>query len=224
MSEETTAPVEQSLEPSAVDDELEALRRKNRELLEETKKAKAKAAAVPEGVNVQELIEFRNRHEQAKLESEGKYAEARQALEAQYREQTAAKDQRISELEAKVRELELVSPAMAALAEVVHDPEAVLRLKLKPEQMEREPDGTVVVVDGYQRTPVKEWASSLPAWMQKAPKPQGSGAPVGNRATGSAIPAGQKNPFTREHFNLTEQARIYKTDPDLYQRLKAAAK
>lgn len=223
MSEETTAPMEQMPDTSALEAELEAMRRKNRALLEETKEAKAKAAAVPDGVDVQELIEFRNRHEQAKLESEGKYAEARQALEAQYREQTAAKDQRISDLEAKVRELELVSPAMAALAEVVHDPEAVLRLKLKPEQMEREPDGTVVVVDGYQRTPVKEWASSLPAWMQKAPKPQGSGAPVGNRAS-SSVPAGQKNPFTREHFNLTEQARIYKTDPDLYQRLKAAAK
>jgi hypothetical protein len=224
MSEETTAPVEQSLDTSAVDAELEALRRKNRELLEETKKAKAKAQSIPDGIDVQELIEFRNRHEQAKLESEGKYAEARQALEAQFREQTAAKDQRINDLETKVRELELVSPAMAALAEVVHDPEAVLRLKLKPEQMEREPDGTVVVVDGYQRTPVKEWASSLPAWMQKAPKPQGSGAPAGNRATNTAAPAGLKNPFTREHFNLTEQARIYKTDPDLYQRLKAAAK
>lgn len=223
MSEETTAPMEQMPDTSALEAELEAMRRKNRELLEETKEAKAKAAAVPDGVNVQELIEFRNRHEQAKLESEGKYAEARQSLEAQYREQTAAKDQRISDLEAKVRELELVSPAMAALAEVVHDPEAVLRLKLKPEQMEREPDGTVVVVDGYQRTPVKEWASSLPAWMQKAPKPQGSGAPVGNRSS-SSVPAGQKNPFSREHFNLTEQARIYKTDPDLYQRLKAAAK
>jgi hypothetical protein len=32
-----------------------------------------------------------------------------------------------------------------------------------------------------------------------------------------------KNPFTRESFNLTEQARLFKTDRDLYDRMKATA-
>jgi len=31
------------------------------------------------------------------------------------------------------------------------------------------------------------------------------------------------NPFNRDSFNLTEQARLYRTDRDLYDRLKAAA-
>jgi hypothetical protein len=39
----------------------------------------------------------------------------------------------------------------------------------------------------------------------------------------SDVPAGTKNPFTREYFNLTEQSRLYRTDRDLYERLKAAA-
>ena len=95
----------------------------------------------------------------------------------------------------------------------------VLKNKLGSDQIEREADGTVVVVNGYQRTPVAEWAKTLPAWMQKQPKPQGSGAPSGNAP--SSLPTGVKNPFAPESFNLTEQARLYKTDRDLYDRFKS---
>ena len=221
MSEEQTAPVEQSVDTSDLKTELETMRRKNVELLDEYKKAVAKAKAVPDGVDVQELLDFKAKAEQADLEKQGKYGEARQALEQQFREATAEKDKRISELEARVRELELITPAVSALADVVHDPDLILKTKLTSEQIEREPDGTVVVVDGYQRTPVSEWAKSLPAWMQKQPKPQGSGAPSG-RATSDSV-AGVKNPFSKETFNLTEQSRLFKTDRDMYERLKNAA-
>jgi hypothetical protein len=200
---------------------LDAMERKNAELLSEYKTAVAKSKAIPDGVNVDELIEFKRNYEQQQLEQQGKYGEARQALEQQFRTATAEKDQRISELEGRVRELELMTPAMSALAEIVHDPDYVLKSKLTSDQIEREPDGTVVVVDGYQRTPVTEWAKSLPNWMQKAPKPQGSGAPAG-RSSGADM-TGVKNPFTPESFNLTEQSRLYKTDRDMYDRLKAAA-
>jgi hypothetical protein len=57
--------------------------------------------------------------------------------------------------------------------------------------------------------------------MQKQPKPQGSGAPSG-RGSGE-IPLGIKNPFAQESFNLTEQSRLFRTDRDMYERLKAAA-
>ncbi|BAQ93736.1 Phage minor structural protein [uncultured Mediterranean phage uvMED] len=221
MSEEQTAPVEQSVDTSELKTELESMRRKNAELLDEYKKAKAQAKAVPDGVDVQELLDFKAKAEQADLEKQGKYGEARQALEQQFREATAEKDKRISELEARVRELELITPAVSALADVVHDPDLILKTKLTSEQIEREADGTVVVVDGYQRTPVSEWAKTLPAWMQKQPKPQGSGAPSG-RASSDSV-AGVKNPFSKETFNLTEQSRLFKTDRDMYERLKNAA-
>ena len=221
MSEEQTAPVEQSVDNSELKTELDSMRRKNAELLDEYKKAKAQAKAVPDGVDVQELLDFKAKAEQENLEKQGKYGEARQALEQQFREATAEKDKRISELEARVRELELITPAVSALADVVHDPDLILKTKLTSEQIEREPDGTVVVVDGYQRTPVSEWAKTLPAWMQKQPKPQGSGAPSG-RATSDSV-AGVKNPFSKETFNLTEQSRLFKTDRDMYERLKNAA-
>jgi len=221
MSEEQTAPVEQSVDNSELKTELETMRRKNVELLDEYKKAVAKAKAVPDGVDVQELLDFKAKAEQENLEKQGKYGEARQALEQQFREATAEKDKRITELEARVRELELITPAVSALADVVHDPDLILKTKLTSEQIEREPDGTVVVVDGYQRTPVSEWAKTLPAWMQKQPKPQGSGAPSG-RASSDSV-AGAKNPFSKETFNLTEQSRLFKTDRDMYERLKNAA-
>jgi hypothetical protein len=221
MSEEnqTQEPAAAEGNNDAMQRSIEALERKNQELIAELRAAKSKK--LPDGVDVDELLEFKRRAEQAELESQGKYSEARQALEQQFREATAQKDQRIADLESRVRELELVTPAVTALADIVHDPDLVLKTKLSSDQIERDPDGTVVVVDGYQRTPVSEWAKTLPSWMQKQPKPQGSGAPSGR--SNSEMPLGIKNPFAQESFNLTEQSRLFRTDRDMYERLKAAA-
>jgi hypothetical protein len=217
--QETTSPeAPDNSELNALKNSIQALEKKNYELIGKLKEAKT----VPDGVDVQELLEFKRTVEQNKLESEGKYTEARQALEQQFREASEAKDKRIAELEARVRELELIAPANTALADVVHDPSIVFKADLlKPDQIEREADGTVVVVNGYERKPIGEWAKSLPSYMQKAPKPQGSGAPAG-RNIGSDVPPG-KNPFSKESYNLTEQSRLYRTDRDMYERLKAAA-
>ena len=217
IQETTSSEPQNNAELESLKGSVEALERKNHELIGKLKKTKT----IPDGVDVQELLDFKAKAEQADLEKQGKYGEARQALEQQFREATAEKDKRISELEARVRELELITPAVSALADVVHDPDLILKTKLTSEQIEREADGTVVVVDGYQRTPVSEWAKTLPAWMQKQPKSQGSGAPSG-RASSDSV-AGVKNPFSKETFNLTEQSRLFKTDRDMYERLKNAA-
>ena len=224
MSDETTAPVEQAVdsEKENLKAELEAMRKKNAELLDETKKAKAKAKTAPD-VDVQALIDFKNNAEQAELEKQGKYTEARSKLEEQYRERSAEKDKKITELETKVRELELISPALQTLAEIVHDPSLVLNNFLPKDKIEVD-NGVPVVVDGYERTPVNEGAKGkLPDYILKQPKPQGGGAPAG-RSSGGEIPAGTKNPFAQETFNITEQMRLYRTDKDLYDRLKNAVK
>ena len=197
-----------------------ALEKKNYELIGKLQKNEL-INEVPD--DYEALKDFKRQAEQNKLESEGKYTEARQALEQQFREDVQAKDKKIVELEARVRELELIAPANTALADVVHDPSIVFKADLlKPDQIEREADGTVVVVNGYERKPISEWAKTLPSYMQKAPKPQGSGAPSG-RNVGGDIPPGTKNPFAKETFNLTEQSRLFRTDRDLYERLKDAA-
>ena len=211
---------ESSNDIEALKAEREALLKKNYELIGKLQK-KELINQVPD--DYEALKKFKQQAEQNKLESEGKYTEARQALEQQFREAAEAKDKRIAELEARVRELELIAPANTALADVVHDPSIVFKADLlKPDQIEREADGTVVVVNGYERKPIGEWAKSLPSYMQKAPKPVGSGAPSG-RSTGGDIPPGTKNPFAKESYNLTEQSRLYRTDRDMYERLKAAA-
>ena len=219
QNQEITSPAApNNAELDALKSSIQALEKKNYELIGKLKEAKT----IPDGVDVQELLDFKRNVEQNKLESEGKYTEARQALEQQFREAAEAKDKRIAELEARVRELELIAPANTALADVVHDPSIVFKADLlKPDQIERESDGTVVVVNGYERKPIGEWAKSLPSYMQKAPKPVGSGAPSG-RMSGDNTYAG-KNPFSPETFSLTEQGRLFRQDPDLYQRLKAAA-
>ncbi|NBN88673.1 MAG: hypothetical protein EBV32_06260, partial [Proteobacteria bacterium] len=193
-------------DPSALTAEIEALRRKNQELLSEKKrlaKAERTLAELPEGTDVKELLSFKQQTEQQRLEAEGNYREAREKLEAQFREREASLQARVDALEAEVKELRIIGPAVAALADAVHDPDEVVKLKLKPEQIDREPDGSLVVVDGYTRVPILDWAkTTLPQYRLKAPKPSGSGAPVG-RSAGGDIPASVTNPFAPDSFNLT---------------------
>ena len=225
MPDETTAPVEQAVdsEKENLKAEVEAMRKKNAELIDEYKKAKEAAKAVPADIDVQALIDFKNNAEQVELEKQGKYTEARTKLEEQYRERSSEKEKKIADLEAKVRELELVSPAVQALAEIVHDPNLVLNNFLPKDKIEVD-NGVPVVVDGYERTPVSDWAKGkLPDYILKQPKPKGSGAPAG-RSSGGDVPAGTKNPFSAETFNITEQMRLYRTDKDLYDRLKNSVK
>ena len=199
--------------------EVEALRKSKAELLDDYKKAKEAAKAVPPNVDVDALIAFKQKKEQEELEAKGKYDEAIAKQAQQYRDAEESKNKRIQELEAKQRQLEVEAPAVTALADVVHDPRYVLS-QINQDQLAREADGTVVIVDGYNRTPVKEWAmSKMPQWVQKNPRPQGGGATTTKVQTDTVI-AGEKNPFAPDSFNLTEQARLFRTDVNKYNMLK----
>jgi len=198
---------------------IENLEKKNLELI--LKMKKKELLEVPP--DYEALKEFKQNAEQSRLEQEGKYGEAKQALEQQYRDKSSEDRKRIEELETKARELELISPAVQALAEIVHDPTLVLNNFVPKDKIEID-SGVPVIVDGYERTPVSDWAKKqLPEYILKQPKPQGSGAPAG-RSSGAEIPAGTKNPFAAETFNITEQMRLYRTDKDLYDRLKNSVK
>ena len=219
MAEEPIKP-NPPVDTAALIAEVEALRKSKAELLDDYKKAKEAAKAVPQDVDVNALIAFKQKKEQEELEAKGRYEEATEKLAAQYRQAEEAKNQRIQELEKRQRELEVEAPAVTALADVVHDPQYVLS-RLNKEQLSRDPDGTVVVVDGYNRTSVKEWAQqNMPQWVQKNPRPQGGGATT-TKVTAD-VGTGESNPFARESFNLTEQARLYRTDINKYNMLKNA--
>ena len=219
MAEEPIKP-NPPVDTAALIAEVEALRKSKAELLDDYKKAKEAAKAVPQDVDVNALIAFKQKKEQEELEAKGRYEEATEKLAAQYRQAEESKNQRIQELEKRQRELEVEAPAVTALADVVHDPQYVLS-RLNKDQLSRDPDGTVVVVDGYNRTSVKEWAQqNMPQWVQKNPRPQGGGATT-NKVTADVV-TGESNPFARESFNLTEQARLYRTDINKYNMLKNA--
>ena len=199
--------------------EVEALRKSKAELLDDYKKAKEAAKAVPPNVDVDALIAFKQKKEQEELEAKGKYDEAIAKQAQQYRDAEESKNKRIQELEAKQRQLEVEAPAVTALADVVHDPRYVLS-QINQDQLAREADGTVVIVDGYNRTPVKEWAmSKMPQWVQKNPRPQGGGATT-TKVQADTVLTGEKNPFAPDSFNLTEQARLFRTDVNKYNMLK----
>ena len=219
MAEEPIKP-NPPVDTAALIAEVEALRKSKAELLDDYKKAKEAAKAVPQDVDVNALIAFKQKKEQEELEAKGRYEEATEKLAAQYRQAEESKNQRIQELEKRQRELEVEAPAVTALADVVHDPQYVLS-RLNKDQLSRDPDGTVVVVDGYNRTPVKDWAQqNMPQWVQKNPRPQGGGATT-TKVTADIV-TGESIPFARESFNLTEQARLYRTDINKYNMLKNA--
>ena len=218
-------PVEASSndEVKALKESIKNLEKKNFELI--GKMQKKELMQVPD--DYKELKEFKQNAEQSKLEQEGKYGEAKQALEEQYREKSAADKKRIEEQNTRIRELELISPAISSLAEVVHDPTLVLNNFIPKDKITVE-DGKPVVVDGYERIPVEQWAKEKlqkeAPYMLKQVAPQGGGAPAGRSSGGKDVPSGIKNPFASDSFNITEQMRLYRTDKDLYDRLQSAAK
>ena len=219
MADEVIKP-DNSAEMAALKAEVERLRKSNSEILDDYKIAKEAAKAVPQDVDVNALIAFKQKKEQEELEAKGRYEEATEKLATQYREAEQQQKQKIEQLLAEKRQLEVEAPAVTALADVVHDPQYVLS-RISKEQLARETDGTVVVVDGYNRTPVKEWAmSQMPQWVQKNPRPQGGGATTTKVQT--EFVSNDKNPFAPDSFNLTEQARLYRTDINKYNMLKNA--
>ena len=115
------APMENQ-ENAQLKQEIENLKKKNYELI--GKMQKKELMEVPE--DYKEHVEFKRKSEQDELERKGQYTEARTKLEDQFRERSTEKDKKIAELQTKLRELELVSPAVQALSEIVHDPNLVL--------------------------------------------------------------------------------------------------
>ena len=177
---------------------IEALDRKNKEILEEKRKfskVEKTIQSLPEGTDVQALIDYKNKAEQAELERQGNYKEAIQKSEEQFRERSTAKDKEIEELKSRIRELELVSPAIQALAEVTHNPKLVFDNFLKGRTELK--DGQPVVIDGYERHNVTEWAktslSKDHSYLLKNQPAQGTGAPI-SRTGGTQMNTGEFDP------------------------------
>jgi len=198
QNQELAAPEQTNAREQELLKSIEALERKNKEIIEEKRKfskVEKTIQSLPDGTDVQALIDYKNKAEQAELERQGNYKEAIQKSEEQFRERSAQKDKEIEELKSRIRELELVSPAIQALAEVTHNPKLVFDNFLKGRTELK--DGQPVVIDGYERHNVTEWAKSSLAkehsYLLKNQPAQGTGAPI-SRSGGTQMNTGEFDP------------------------------
>ena len=151
--ETVATPPVNNAELDALKDSVKRLEAKNYELIGKLKNQKEEKT-VPDDYDA--LLSFKQKKDQEDLEKEGKYTEATQALEQQYRDKSAEDKKKIEELSARNRELELIAPAMQALSEITHDPELVLNNLIPKDQMQIK-EGIPVVIDGYEQLPVQEY-------------------------------------------------------------------
>jgi predicted RNase H-like nuclease (RuvC/YqgF family) len=228
MAEETkevaTPPTPNNTEVEQLKESVKKLEAKNYELIVKLQNQK-KEKEVPE--DYQSLLAFKQKVEKEKLESEGKYTEATQALEQQYRDKSAEDKKRIEELTARNRELELIAPAMQALSEITHDPELVLNNLIPKDKMQIK-EGIPVVVDGYEQLPVQEYVKNKlekeKPYLLKNKQPTGGGAPI-SRPSSENFSEDMLKPFLKASEDITEQGRIFKTyGKETWQKLRDIAK
>lgn len=165
--------------------------------------------------------------EQQQLEGSGEY----QKLWEQSKETNKALERRITELENELdaeRQARKTETLRTKALQEISESKA-----LRPDQLLsliapnlREADGTPVVLEGGMEIPLRDHLSRLRSpesgWEHHfAPNGAlGLGMKPSAPATSSY---GGTNPFRAETRNLTEQARLFREDPALYERLKAEA-
>lgn len=77
--------------------------------------------------------------------------------------------------------------------------------------------------DGISPMTLAEWVDALVSDAPHLFESNAGGGAANNSASGSSASRGIKNPFRKETWNLTEQMRLQKSDPNLAARLKAIA-
>jgi predicted RNase H-like nuclease (RuvC/YqgF family) len=217
-----------AVDPSEVDAlkrSVESLEKKNFELIGKLKKKET--PDVPS--DYQDLLDFKQKAEQKELEAKGDYSKALESREGQFRDAVKEKDDKIKKLEAKIRDLELISPALAALSNAVHDTDYALE-KLGKDKFEVAEDGSVVYVDEFSRMTIEEAvqkklaANDRTRWVVKKPVAKGSGAVGGGNVAGGKISEGDLKHFLPETQNIDEQTRIYKQQgPEVWRKYREMA-
>jgi len=117
-----------------------------------------------------------------------------------------------TEYEAKIKGMAKISAIKSKLSDAKYPD--LIESKFDLEKITVSEDGKEVFGIDEQLTAIKEQYKDLFV-------PNVTGRDPNN--TGGS-PSGTKNPWSKEHFNLTEQGRIFREDPELAAKLKAAAK
>lgn len=112
-----------------------------------------------------------------------------------------------TEYENKIRDIAIKTSIVSKLTDTKY-PDLLLG-KFDVSKLSVTEDGTVVGVDEQLAT-IKEQYKDLFTPVVTGRQPSN----VGGSATGG------KNPFSKEHFNLTEQGRLYRENPELAKQLQ----
>lgn len=113
--------------------------------------------------------------------------------------------------EAKIKDMTIAAAIRSKLTDAKY-PDLLLT-KFDQSKLSIAEDGTVLGID-EQLTALKEQYKDLFKPDLKGREPNNTGG----------TPPGVKNPWSKEHFNLTEQGRILRENPELAVQLQASAK
>lgn len=234
-----------------VNEQLDPMRQKNKELLTEKKSLMNKLKSVPELpedfdlTEYQELREERAKREEEKAMAEGNFEKLRKDMADKYSEsekkwndQLTNEQQKTVEAQKRYQQYFLQNEITKAIIKADGIPDLLMSRLMNDVEFVAGEDGkpdSVRVVDSdggdrikdagggvYQISDLLDDLRNDPVWARAF---KGSGA-TGGGANGSGAAAGGvplKNPFKDETLNLTEQARLRREDIDTYNRLKAEA-
>jgi hypothetical protein len=122
--------------------------------------------------------------------------------------------------EARIQEMAITTAIKLAVVGQVHDPDLVAGL-LDKSKIEIDENGNVKTGLDDQIKALRESKAFLFVEKQdKGPQLKGATPADGRDSAGGGI----KNPWAKETFNLTEQGRIMRENPELAKQLMAAAK
>lgn len=180
------------------------------------------------------ILKKADEEEQKRLKESGKYDEMLKQVNAKHEEQLAALNKQIEQYRVE-KEMSLIDQAAtSAIAEEKGSIKLLLPLiKLHTKLVNVNGKDVVEIFDanGTPRVDAKGDYLTIADWvkeMKKDPDLQSAFAPSGNKGSGApgsgnSGGSGNNNPWKKETFNLTEQARIYREEPERAIALAQAA-
>jgi chromosome segregation ATPase len=232
VSEETqaTSPVENAAaQPVAGTEDLkaqiEALRAKNAELINERRKDKENREKLQGQLS--EVQSAQKQAEEARLAESGEYKtlwdDAQTTISA-LKQALTEKESEVNEIKQGYTKEQLRATALSQLSSAgALAPDQLYRLL---EDNLRNKDGQPVAVVGGVETPVAEYVANLKnpgsGYEHHFAASNTAGMGVTGSARATSLP-GQSNPWLPDSFNITEQMILLSKDPDKARLLKAEA-
>lgn len=148
-----------------------------------------------------------------------KAAEGNEELRKQIEQLQADNKAAAEQYEAKLRDMSVTTAIKLAVAGQAHDPDLVAGL-LDKSKIEVDENGNIKAgLDDQLKTLRASKGFLFVQKDDKGPHFKGATPADGRDSTGSGI----KNPWAKETFNLTEQARILRENPELAKQLQSTA-